>query len=477
VDLIAHDRSGIRKFDAGSFQCVEGRSPGYLRVSKRDPSYFEYDNGDFFYAIGPSGWYRGRDYLFGGQTRWVSSRKLVSYYERKAANRSNYEYLGTFHFGQILLNGGIVDQHIAWKLEHALRSMEKLGIKWLFFHDDICRMSRYGFDALPYAASNGGPARELNELYFSQSAMDWQKNELRYLVGRMADSPALWIWNIGDEWRRHFGNKFSIPMVRAWITELHAAVREMDVYRHPHAIGEGDESILNGGDVYLLEEWYLNHPPHPGGDWRKGRKRDLVDYCIKQVQAIGERSFPTINVEGGLFGWNNLIYQSGREWGYPEAITFHQHLWLGLFLKNAASGTDWLVNVLDSDKQLYHARALAQFLDGENLVAKPWRQVAPSSSDSSLTAFALATEGKSLAWVLNRTWNWLDFVEGRKPPPAASATVKIPVQLPGQYLIELWNTTTGAVEKTLTIQTGSAELTIPLPSIETDLALKCIRHD
>jgi hypothetical protein len=355
--------------------------------------------------------------------------------------------------------------------------MERLGIRWLFFHDDICRMSRYGFDVLPYAAANGGPAKELGELYFNQSVLDMQKNELRYLVGRMADSPSLWIWNIGDEWRRHFGNKFSIPMVRSWITELHAFVKELDIYRHPHAIGEGRSSILNGGDVYPLEDWYLNHPNHPDGDWRKGKKRDLVDFCVKQVGDIGERPFPTVNVEGWLYGWNDRIYQSGKEWGYPDAITFHQHLWLGLFIKNAASGTDWLVNVLDHDNQLFHAKALANFLDGENLTAKPYQMAEAPASDARLTGFALRNDSKTLVWLVNRTWNWLDHVEGRPAQPLSGQSVKAPVVHDGRYDVELWNTFTGAVESRLSINSSANLLTVPLPEITHDLALKCIRHE
>ncbi len=477
VEIIAQDRSGIRKHAAGSFQSIASDLPGFLRVSKRDPSFFEYDNGDSFFALGPSGWRRGRDFIFGGNTRWVSSHKLDEYYERKAANRSNYEYLGTFHFGQLLLNGGIIDQHVAWKLEHSLRTMERLGIRWLFFHDDICRMSRYGFDVLPYATANGGPASEINELYFNQAAIDLQKNQLRYLVGRVADSPSLWIWNIGDEWRRHFGNKFSVAMVRAWITELHGYVKELDVYRHPHAIGEGPESILNGGDVYILEDWYLNHPTHPGGDWRKGKKRDLVDFCVKQVNDIGERHFPTINVEGGLYGWNGQIYQSGKEWGSPDAITFHQHLWLGLFLKNAASGTDWLVNVLDNDKQLFHAKALAQFLDGEKLTAKPWQQATAATSDPKLSVFALKNAGKTLVWILNRNWNWLDHAEGRPLQPLSGQSIRLPVVRDGRYTVELWNTFTGVAESKRSIDSSGNLLTVPLPEIKNDLAIKCILHE
>jgi hypothetical protein len=178
-------------------------------------------------------------------------------------------------------------------------------------------------------------------------------------------------------------------------------------------------------------------------------------------------------VEGGLYAWNTLVYQSGKPWQNPEAITFHQHLWLGLFLENAASGTDWLVNVLDRDGQLYHSKALANYLDGVHLTAAKWERRAAATSDPKLTAFALASERGSLAWVMNRTWNWLDWVEGRKPAPLSGQSVTLPVERNGAYRVELWDTGAGKVAATVRAEARDGRLTVALPAIETDIALKC----
>ncbi len=53
----------------------------------------------------------------------------------------------------------------------------------------------------------------MNEYYTNEESLRWQRNLLRYLVARMADSPSIWIWNIGDEWRDQPGNKLSVPLV------------------------------------------------------------------------------------------------------------------------------------------------------------------------------------------------------------------------------------------------------------------------
>ncbi len=157
VEVFAQDRAGIRRHAAGTFEAAQSSCPATLRISDADPRYFEYSNGDSFFAIGPSGWFRGPNYIFGGNPRWVPVKMMEEFYARKAANRSNYEYLGTFHYGRLLIRSAFMDPHIAWKLERTLRVMESHDIRWLFFHDDLRRYYRYGFDSLPYSVAQGGP--------------------------------------------------------------------------------------------------------------------------------------------------------------------------------------------------------------------------------------------------------------------------------------------------------------------------------
>lgn len=474
VELFAQDRTGVRRHRAGSFEAVQSSSPGFLRVSRNDPRFFEYSNGQSFFGIGPSGWYRGPNYIFGGNPRWVPFSQMEAFYERKAANRSNYEYLGSFHYGRLLIRRGFIDPHIAWKLERTLRTMERLKIRWIFFHDDMRRYYRYGFDTLPYSVAQGGPAVEINEYYINEEALRWQKNQLRHIVSRMADSPSIWMWNIGDEWRDQPGNKLSVPLVRSWMKELHEYVRGIDIYQHPHAIGEGEEAIQNGGDVLPIEDWYLNHPPHKDNDWRKGGKRDLVSLVEQQLEKYKSSPFPLIDVEGGLYGWNSGIAQSGKEWDFPEGLTFHQHLWLSLFLKSAAGGTEWLVNVLDHDRQLFHAKAFANYLEGEQLTKAKWLRSDTAGLPSGLSGWALTTDGRSLVWVLNRTWNWLDWVDGKRPVASQPFTLRVPVQTPGSYVVEFWNTNTGQIDSTLALVSREQWLHVPMPGIQMDSAIKCV---
>jgi len=119
---------------AGAIEVLPKADKGYLRVSKKDPRYFEFDSGESFYATGPSGWYRQTEnWMFGGNTRWVPVEQLNKFYQRKAENHSNYEYLSRWHFGQLYLKDGFIDAYVAWKLESAIRTMESNGIYWITY--------------------------------------------------------------------------------------------------------------------------------------------------------------------------------------------------------------------------------------------------------------------------------------------------------------------------------------------------------
>lgn len=475
VEVLAQDRSGVSRIEAGSFQATESNARGYLRLSRDDPRFFEFDNGESFFGTGPSGWFRGSRFLFGGNTRWVPVKMLDEYYARKGANASTFEYLATFHFGTLYIKDGFIDQHVAWKMEHALRTMERHGIYWIVFHDDVLRSYQNGFDTLPYSVAQGGPARDINEVYTNPRSLEMQKDSLRYMVARLSDSPSLWIWNCGDESQP--GTKFSPAMVRSWLTELHNYVREIDVYQHAHSIGEDQYSILNGGDMALLPDWYYHD--HNRGDENDQKcngepSQDPVAYNLCLQEKFRASRHPIINIEGGICQWNNFAYLSGEKYmDWPEAIDFHQHLWISLFTKAAAGGTEWLCNMVDKKGELYHAKAINAYLKGESLTKPRWETVTPQTSDPGLRAFQLQSDGKSLIWVHNNFYTWFNIgVQKKKPQSVAGARLEIPVRRDGTYQVELWDTRRGQIVGRQTIESRAARVVYQLPAIDKDIALK-----
>lgn len=469
--LIAEDMTGISRTPDQKFDVTASKKKGFLRVSKDDPRFFEFDNGESYFGIGPSGWCRDTNYIFGGNPRWVSTRLLDEYYKRKADAGSNYDYCLAEFFGRLYIKGGYIDQHVAWKTEHRLRTLEKLGIYWVTCYDDLCRSTVYGLNTLPYSEAQGGPCKSIEELYFNERSLEMQRDHLRYFVSRMSDSPALLVWAIGDEGQS--GNKFSRLMVQSWIKGLHDYVRTIDVYQHPHVIGEGPTSSVNGGDAIIIPDWYFN----------PGLTTDGVELVQDIMKKYGGFNCPLINPEGGMVQWtkpedsygpkSNGYYLSGERWKFPEAISFHNNLWISLFMKNAVGGTEWLGHFIVQKNQLFHATAIRNFLEGESLTKPHWEIVTPVVSHQDLRGFCLQSEGKSWVWVQNKYYTWVEAGHyGKTPPVISDSKISIPVGKNGNYSIELWDTRSGKVVSTAKALSKEGLVSYELPPIEKDVALK-----
>jgi len=470
--VLAQDRTGVRRTPEQRFEVVASGQRGFLRVSKTDPRYFEFDNGDSYFGIGPSGWMRDANYIFGGNPRWVSTRRLDDYYRRKAAGGSNYDYCLAEFFGRLYTRGGYIDQHVAWKCEHRIRTLEEVGIYWVTCYDDLCRSVIYGLDTVPYAVAQGGPCTSVPELYVNERALAMQREHLRYFVARVSDSPAVLVWAIGDEGQA--GRAFSPLMVRSWIKGLQNYVRAIDVYQHPHIMGEGPRSVAEGTDAVIIYDWYFH------------RDIDAVTLSLELMEKYGQFNCPLINPEGGMVEWTKpddhlgpkraLYYLSGERWTFPEAISFHNHLWISLFLKNAVGGTEWLGAFIVERNQMCHAMAMRNYLAGESLTKPHWQIVAPTVSHADLRGFTLQSDGKSLVWVQNRFYTWLEAGhQGKRPPVVRDATIDVPVRRDGAYRVELWDTRSGKVVATTPVKAAGKTVRYALPPIDKDVALKVVR--
>lgn len=469
IQVFATDKSGMAQSVEHSFEVVPSERRGFLRVSRRDPRLFEFDNGESFFGIGPSGWFRDENFLSGGNTRRLTTRRSDGYYERKAANHSTFEYCLAEFYGRLYTAGGFIDQHVAWKTEHRLRTLERLGIYWIVVYDDIRRAICYGFDTMPYSLAQGGPCREVKEVYADERALRMQKDQLRYFIARMADSPALWIWTCGDE-----GQPGPKNLVRSWLKELHGYIRQNDIYAHPHIYGENEDCLLYGDGVLVHDWYYHRNKRFPTGAHCDGNYADTIALTACLDKQFGRPDRPIVIPEGGPCEWA-LGWHDGLEWNLPEAIPMHNHLWISLFLKHAGGGTEWLANMMDEKKQLYHAAAMHNYLQGESLTAAPFEIALPTVSDEKLRAFALKSEDKTLVWVQNRDYTWYRVSQSKEPVETVSgAQLVAPVAKNGEYRIELWDTRDGRIVSQTTSNSNNKQVDYSLPAIDKDVALKFV---
>jgi hypothetical protein len=80
---VAKDALGERRSPSLSFECVPSGAPGFLRVSRRDPRFLEFSDGQPFFAI-------GQNLAFIGSGQQVTLSKAEDIFARLATNGANY---------------------------------------------------------------------------------------------------------------------------------------------------------------------------------------------------------------------------------------------------------------------------------------------------------------------------------------------------------------------------------------------------
>jgi len=239
----------------------------------------------------------------------------------------------------------------------------------------------------------------------------------------------------------------------------HDYIRKLDVYDHPHAVGEGVKSLTVGSDVILHPGWYNVDLP----TW--------VDWS----RPLANQAHPVIMVEGGIFHMHYRLVgslESGTKHHNAHVVAFHNHLWGALFMKHAAGGTEWLNRLLHKDGALTHAKALSRFLDGESLTRPRWKQATPKCSDAQVMAFVLQSDDATWCWAVNRKHTWKSIFAGKKVEPRTAVVLEIPVTFAGPCMVEIWDTQTGKRLRTDDSTPNGGKVKLTVEELPWDMAVK-----
>jgi hypothetical protein len=203
-----------------------------------------------------------------------------------------------------------------------------------------------GWEANPYAAARGGPAKAPRDFFTSPAAREASKARLRYVLARWAASPALLAVDLLDEpeWDGGIPEPAWIP----WAQDLARTWRELDPYGHPVTLGsvglhrdvERDERPWWASDGCDLVQWH-----------RSGKD-------VQDVHALARALVTTIR-DTARYGKPVLLGEFG--WGGDPA-PLHDHTHVGIWAASLA-GAGVLVHSAppfspDADAPMTPARAL-----------------------------------------------------------------------------------------------------------------------
>lgn len=351
--LIVHarDRNGEVKSNPINFAVTESAKEGFIRISKRDKKFFEFDSGKPFYPIGAN-------------TCWGGSRGTYDYdewFKRFSENGCNFGRLWLSpHWTTFALERpgkpeegkglGLFDLANAWRIDYVMQLGQTYGINLKLCIDSyniLRKKDAYPeWERTPHNAKNGGILNEPTDFWTNPQMEKLYKNKLRYLVARYGAYANLFAWEFWNEVDITTG--FNREIVRDWHQKMAKFLKEIDPYKHlittSYANSRGEPTID------LLPELDFVQTHHYGSP-------DLV-LTIERYHKLK-----------AAYGKPHYVGEIGADSGGPRAkddpngYQIHDPMWASIALGCSGVAQSWWWDNLIYQNNLYHLyKPVAEFL-------------------------------------------------------------------------------------------------------------------
>ncbi len=343
----------VKSATAG-FTCTASAHPGFVRIAKANPLYFETDRGEPYFAIGENVCWPGR----------AATYDYDRYWTRLAENGANYARIWVGPFDCFTLERAVrgpddaaglgrVDLAAAWRLDYVLGEAERQGIRVMFCIDSFnslrIKQPYPAWEHCPYNAARGGPLSAPEQFFTDAKAKALFKNRLRYIVARWGHLPAVLSWEFWNE--VNIIEKYVSPEVAAWHQEMARYLRSIDPQAHlittSWAGVDGDPAVDGLPEMdYIQSHQYGARDP----------AAYMARICREKVARYGKAHY------FGEFGTGTEGQGTGED---RTGIHLHDGLWSGLMSQAAGTGMLWWWdNYVDPNDLYRHFRPVAEFVRG-----------------------------------------------------------------------------------------------------------------
>lgn len=448
-----------------------GRKPGFVRRSARNPQYLEHESGRFFFPI--------------GENLCMYQKREGTYYydrllEKLAANGGNYVRLWQEYYVDGSFTGfpletqatglGRYDLESAWRLDHVAAECERRDVYFqLAFEMTVWWQTRmkHRWPRNPYNAANGGPCKTPQEYFTSARARELVKRRLRYSVARWGWSTHLAAWELWNEVDNNEG--FEPAANAAWHREMAGYLKAIDPWRRMVTTSWRDPGMFALPDIDIVQ-----------GHSYWSAEYDAAQYSLQDTEhlmrPIGKPFF---------FGEQGVEDPAAAVKLDPEGRHFHECLWATAMSGAAGTGLYWWWHNYVEPLGLYrHYKPLAQFLRGEDLAARRWKQVRLSRPNLpvSLNVYGLAASDRALVWIHDPLAFRIAGGKVERGGPQAAASVNFTGLGDGEYIIQWWDPSGGGVTREDAGRVRAADhfgygLTLTPPPFQGDIAAKVFRRD
>ena len=458
------------------FLCSPSNNRGFLRVSERDPHYFEFDNGDFFYPIGhniPATFniknaanlglqlrrHEGTfayDRFLNGMGRagenfariWMASWSFAIEWTRRYDVR--YRDIGRYNLAN------------AWKLDYVLDLAARNGVYVQLALTTFGHWRSQTFEGdwpyNPYNKANRGFLDQPTEFWTSKRGQQLYRRRLRYIMARWGYATQIASWEICNEINLVTGYGKVKPKIVAWHRDVVKAIRGHDQGRH---------LITTNFSVWSLDPTILRLPEISYSSTNHYHRQ-----IVGRLKSVCRRKCayrkPAIMTECG----------DDFKGSSPEATRRYIRicLWSSYMMPFAGAGMAWWWGFID-DRDLYHLfTPLVEFARGEDRRGKNLRMgTARALTRSGATLEALGVEylhgdRTGYFWVYERELLSADLQA--QLPLRRNAAIELTGLAKGAYRVEFWDTVKGKPIGQENVRSSTGTVLVPLPAFTDHLAAK-----
>jgi hypothetical protein len=306
---------------------------GFVKISKENPYYFEYENGEPFLIIGEN---LGVDDIPTLNKQMTSLARAGCNFVRTWWCNRGISLESNVQTGQGL---GKICMDAAWVADYQTDLAEKLDMTIMVcFETQQYLRANSWWDRFTYNVANGGPVQTPGEYFSNDEAKKYFKRRLRYIVARWSYSTSIFSWQFWNE--VNAANNFSVDKAAEWHREMAEYLRNLDPYKH---IINTNFSNLDG---YELID---SQPDMEVISTNSYSNRDMAHASFWGSRFMTSRyEKPFILTEYGLG------HQGGWAENDPKGVMVHNGLWGAILGGSAGSALPWGWGNWVDAQNMYH---------------------------------------------------------------------------------------------------------------------------
>lgn len=481
--LSVRDRHGTGAWGPATFVATPPETPGFVRVSARDPRYLEHSDGTFFFPIGHN--IRSPNDMrieknFPWRKRWPEGS--ASYRRRFADMRSHGEnfaeiWSASWSLGlewhpawQGYRGVGLYNMMHAWEFDQILEEATRHGIYVglvVHNHGKFSTWCDEEWESNPFNKKNGGYLDNPNQYFSDPRAMADFRKLMRYMIARWSHSPNLVSWQLWSELDLAGTKKkfYRTKPVVDWHRIMGGEVKAMDPYDHLIATHTCGDYTHQNKDIISLPE--IDFCPC---DAYHNSPDPLFIVELMQRTATFNNQFdkPVLITEfGGTAMAQGLKYLT-------DAL--HAALWSSSCTPLGGTPLFWWWHLIEEEELYPMFAAVNRFMEGEErrnpeLKRRGTAVKRDGEAAAGVDVESMSDGAQAVGWLY--VTSRFPHIDPRNDPPRQKGlALHIPDMAAASYTAEFWDTIAGVPVHSTNVTSSGDSLRVPVPPFSRDIAFK-----